>query len=43
MSRKLDGLGARMYRVHESLAIANDGGVSMMNRQERRRHPTVTL
>jgi hypothetical protein len=43
LSRKLDGLGARMYRVHESLAVSNDGGVSVMNRRERQRHPAVTL
>ncbi len=43
ISRKLDGLGARMYRVHESLAITNDQGVSVMNRIERRQHPAVTL
>jgi len=43
MSRALDALGARMYRVHESLAIANDQGLSVMNRRERMRHPTVTL
>ncbi len=43
ISRKLDGLGARMYRVHESLAITNDQGVSVMNHRERLRHPTVTM
>ena len=43
ISRKLDRLGARMYRVHESLAIANDEGGSVMNRRERLRHPTVTI
>ncbi len=43
LSRNLDDLGARMYRVHESLAVSNDEGVSVMNRSERRRHPAVTL
>lgn len=43
LSRRLDSQGARMYRVHESLAIANDAAGSVMNRLERRRHPAVTL
>lgn len=43
MSLTLDGLGRRMYRVNESLAIANDDGISIMNPHERERNPAVTL
>lgn len=43
LSRTLDRHGARMYRVHESLALANDPAGSVMNRNERLLHPTVTL
>ena len=43
ISRRLHGAGKRMYRVDSSLAIANGNGDSMMNPDERARHPTVTL
>jgi hypothetical protein len=43
MSRRLHEKRLRMYRVDRSLAINNDGGVSIMNPDERARNPAVTL
>lgn len=43
LSRRLHGSGKRLYRVDASLAVANGDGQSMMNPDERRRNPTVTL
>lgn len=39
LSRMLHARGMRMYRVNESLALPNDGGVSVMNPEERMLHP----
>lgn len=43
ISKRLHFAGARMYRVDESLAVSNDGGVSVMNGDERELHPAVAL
>ncbi len=43
ISKRLHFAGARMYRVDQSLAISNDGGVSVMNCDERQLHPAVAL
>lgn len=43
MSRRLHKLGHRMYRVDRSLVVSAGNGVSIMNPDERLRHPTVTL
>jgi hypothetical protein len=43
ISKALDRAGKRMYRVDESLVTVNDDGVSIMNPEERFRHPAVAL
>ncbi len=43
LSRLLHARGAHMYRVNESLAIANGDGLSVMNPAERELHPAVAL
>ncbi len=43
ISKRLHLAGARMYRVDSSLAVNNDGGVSVMNANERELHPAVAL
>ncbi len=43
ISRKLFDGGKRMYRVDSSLALDNSDGVSIMNPDERKKNPTVTL